>query len=54
MKIGFQARSYIQASHVKEKNLKAFSIFKGKTAEKLESSKVPLYHCEKLHTFEHV
>ena len=54
MKIGFEARNYIQAPHVKEKNLKAFSIFKGQTAEKLGSSKVPLYYCEKRHTFEYV
>lgn len=54
IKIGFETRNYIKAPHVKEKNLKAFSIFKEKTAEKPGSSKAPLYHCEKLHTFKYV
>lgn len=51
IKIGFEARNYIHTPHVKEKNLKAFSIFRRKTAKKLGSSKVPLYYWEKLHTF---
>lgn len=55
VKIGFEAKKPdIQAPHVKEKNLKTFSVFKGKTAEKLGSSKVPLHYCEKLYIFEYV
>lgn len=49
-----EARSHIQAPHVKEKNRIAVSIFKGKATENLGSSKIPLDYWEKLHTFEYM
>lgn len=42
IEIGFEARNYIHTPHVKEKKLKAFSIFRRKTAEKFKGTTILL------------